>query len=61
MLEDLDTLAKKAKDIVGKESYLKYLKQREDGYFDTKVRVNTTTQYFNNQIEEGSKDVKKDA
>lgn len=60
-LEALDKLAATAEKYVGKEQYLKYKKQRQDGYFDTKVRVNTTKEYFNNQIEEGSKDVKKDA
>jgi len=60
-LTNLDALAKKAKDIIGNESYLKYLKQREDGYFDTLIRVNTCRDYFQNQIEEGSKDVKETA
>ena len=60
-LTGLDALAKKAKDIIGNESYLKYLKQREDGYFDTLIRVNTCRDYFQNQIEEGSKDVKETA
>jgi len=58
-LEELDKLAKKASPIIGEEHYLKYKKQRSDGYFDTLVRVGTAKSYFESKLQdEGDKDVK---
>jgi hypothetical protein len=45
---------------MGDEAYLKYKKQRQDGYFDTKIRVNTTTSYFEQQIKDGGTDGEKE-
>ena len=61
-LEALDKLAATAAPFMGDEAYLKYKKQRQDGYFDTKIRVNTTTSYFEQQIKDGGNNGKeKDA
>ena len=56
-LEELDKLATKAAKFMGEEQHLKYKKQRQDGYFDTKVRVGTTTSYFEKVIQDGGNDV----
>lgn len=52
-LEELDKLATKASKFMGEEQHLKYKKQRQDGYFDTKVRVGTTKSYFEKVILDG--------
>ena len=59
-LEELDKLSKDAEPFIGKEQLLKYKKQRQDGYFDTLVRVNACKDYFQTQIKEGSNDGKAD-
>ena len=59
-LEELDKLSKDAEPFIGKEQLLKYKKQRQDGYFDTLVRVNACKDYFQTQIKEGSNDGKTD-
>lgn len=58
-LEELDNLAKKAKPFIGEEHFLKYTKQRSDGYFDTLVRVGTTKSYLETQILDGGKNESK--
>ena len=58
-LEELDDLAKKAKPFIGEEHFLKYTKQRSDGYFDTLVRVGTTKSYLETQILDGGKNESK--
>ena len=58
-LEELDKLAAQASKFMGDEQHLKYKKQRQDGYFDTKVRLGTTKSYFEKVIQDGGKDDKK--
>lgn len=55
-LEELDKLATKASKFMGEEQHLKYKKQRQDGYFDTIVRVGTTKSYFEKVIQDGGND-----
>ena len=61
-LEELDKLAQKASKFMGDGQHLKYKKQRQDGYFDSKVRYGTTKSYFESLIQDGgSNDKKEDA
>lgn len=55
-LEELDKLATKASKFMGEEQHIKYKKQRQDGYFDTIVRVGTTKSYFEKVIQDGGND-----
>ena len=59
-LEALDKLAATAAPFIGDEAYLKYKKQRQDGYFDTVVRVNTATSFFEAKIQDGGSNGKKE-
>lgn len=59
MLEELDKLQKDATPYLTDDMIKKYKEQRSAGFFDTKLRVNATKEYFMSQITEGQH-VKKD-
>ena len=45
-LEELDNLAKEVRSKLTDKAYSKYLQQRSAGFFDTKLRVKKTSDYF---------------
>ena len=58
MLEDLDALYKKSVPFLDDNMIKKYKEQRSAGFFDTKLRVHATTEYFNQMIREANENEK---
>lgn len=55
-LEDLDKVARKARESgnLPEEDFLRFTQKRQAGFFDTKLKVSQSTDYFNSLIKEES-------